>query len=484
MELYNGGVYIMFELTYQHIIGFVFTLILITLVGAYSGRKVKTSSDFSVGGKKAGAGIIAGTIMGTLVGGSSTIGTAQLAFLYGFSAWWFTLGAGIGCLILALLFSGPLYRSNTETVPQILAEEFGDLARPISSVFVSLGTFLNIIAQILAAIALLTSMFNINPIAAAVIAIILMAAYVIFGGVWGAGLVGVAKLILLYISVVASGIIAISYGGGLAQFISIFPEYPYFSLFGRGIWIDGAAGFSLVLGVLSTQTYIQAILSARTLRTARAGSLISAFLIPPIGIAGIFIGLFMKMKHPGMNPASAFPQFVLNYMDPWLGGIVLSTLLVAVVGTGAGLVLGISTIFTKDIYKNYINKNADDNKLLRITRWIIVISLASALLFITGDAKALILKWSFMSMGLRGATVFVPLYAALFLKGKVKRNYAIASMIASPVSVMLGKAFLPQSLDPLFPGVAIGVLLIISGIFASGNKRKKALVKNSSGRIF
>jgi len=462
----------MFELTYQHVIGLVFTLILITLVGVYSGRRVKTSSDFSVGGKKAGVGIIAGTIMGTLVGGSSTIGTAQLAFLYGFSAWWFTLGAGLGCFILALFFSGPLYRSNKETVPQILAEEFGDLARPISSVFVSLGTFLNIIAQVLAAIALLTSMFSINPIAAAVIAIALMSAYVIFGGVWGAGLVGVAKLVLLYISVIAAGIIAISYGGGLGQFASAFPRYPYFSLFGRGIWIDGASGFSLILGVLSTQTYIQAVLSAKTLRAAKSGSLISAFLIPPIGIAGIFVGLFMKLKHPGMNPASAFPQFVLNYMNPWLGGIVLATLLVAVVGTGAGLALGISTIFTKDIYKKYINKNADDDKLLKISRRIIVISLAFALLFITGNAKSLILKWSFMSMGLRGATVFAPLCATLFMKGKVKSNYAIASMIASPISVMLGKAFLPQSFDPLFLGIAIGFLLIILGTFASSKKHK------------
>ena len=187
----------MLALSFLHILGITFTLLLITLVGAYSGRKVKTSSDFSVGGKKAGAAIISGTIMGTLVGGASTIGTAQLAFLYGFSAWWFTLGAGIGCLILSLAFSEPLYRTNKETIPQILSEEFGSKAGPISGIFVSLGTFLNIIAQILASAALLTSMLDMSTITAAFISISLMAAYVIFGGVWGTGLVGIVKLILL-----------------------------------------------------------------------------------------------------------------------------------------------------------------------------------------------------------------------------------------------------------------------------------------------
>lgn len=337
---------------------------------------------------------------------------------------------------------------------------------------------MNIIAQILAAVALLTSMFKINIITAAIISIALMSAYVIFGGVWGAGLVGVAKLILLYISVMAGGFIAITYGGGLGQFINTFPKFPYFSLFGRGVLIDGAAGFSLLLGVLSTQTYIQAVLSAKTVREAKAGSLISAFLIPPVGIAGIFIGLFMKMNHPNMNPASAFPQFVLNYMNPWLGGIVLATLLVAVVGTGAGLALGISTIFTKDIYKNYINKKADDDKLLNVSRGVIVVSLALALLFITGNAKSLILKWSFMSMGLRGATVFGPLCAALFMQGKVKKSFAIASMILSPLSVLIGKIILPTNIDPLFLGVLISFLLILSGKIAYGNKH--AIEKNNS----
>jgi SSS family solute:Na+ symporter len=74
-------------LTSQHIISITATLLLVTIFGIYSGKKVKTSSDFAVGGKKANWPIIAGTIIGTLVGGTSTIGTAQMAYLYGFSAW-------------------------------------------------------------------------------------------------------------------------------------------------------------------------------------------------------------------------------------------------------------------------------------------------------------------------------------------------------------------------------------------------------------
>jgi len=74
-------------------------------------------------------------------------------------------------------------------------------------------------------------------------------------------------------------------------------------------------------------------------------------------------------------------------------------------------------------------------------------------------------------MGLRGATVFVPLCAALFLKGRIKSNYAIASMILSPISVMFGKLVLPQNFDPLFFGIFISFILIIIGSFNTAHKQ-------------
>lgn len=454
----------MLELSVKHIIGIIITLIGITIVGIYSGKNIKSSSDFSTGGRNAGYPIIAGTILGTAVGGASTIGTAQLAFVYGFSAWWFTLGAGIGCLILGLFFVKPLYQTGSDTVPQMLSEEYGGISGPISSTFVSLGIFLNIIAQVLSAVALLTSMFNINPNIAAVISMVLMACYVVFGGVWGTGMVGIAKLILIYISVIAAGFLALKGGGGVIGFKEALPALPYFSLFGRGVWIDIAAGFSVVIGLLSTQTYIQAVVSGKNMRESKIGALISAFLTMPIGLAGIFIGMYMKLNYPDLNPASAFPAFVMNIMNPWMGGIVLATLLVAVVGTGAGLALGVGTIFTKDIYKNYINKRADDGQLLKVTRIMILVILGLTLVFVSGNIKSLILKWSFMSMGLRGATVFAPLCAALFLQGKVRPVMAVCSMIFGPLSVLLGKILLPESIDSLYLGIAVSFTFIIIGL--------------------
>ena len=141
--------------------------------------------------------------------------------------------------------------------------------------------------------------------------------------------------------------------------------------------------------------------------------------------------MYMKLNYPQIVPSSALPQFVLSHMPPFVSGIIMAALLVTVVGTGAGLALGISTVITKDIYKNYIRKNQDESKLLNISRLAIVVVLAAAVIFTAGNLKSYILEWSFMSMGLRGASVFVPLCTVFFLKGCISKEFVLAGVLLS-----------------------------------------------------
>ena len=76
----------MADLSFLHILGMLFAVTLIVLASIYAGQKVKSVADFDSGSGSAGPAVVAGAILGTLVGGSSTIGTAQLAFHFGFSA--------------------------------------------------------------------------------------------------------------------------------------------------------------------------------------------------------------------------------------------------------------------------------------------------------------------------------------------------------------------------------------------------------------
>lgn len=458
-------------MTLMHYIGALLVIVLIIGTGIYSGRQVKSAADFD-GGHNGTVGLVTGAIIGTLVGGSSTIGTAQLAYTYGFSAWWFTLGGGIGVLVLGLVFAKPLYNSGIKTLPQLFAAEYGEKSSTIVALLNSLGTFLSIVAQILSGVALITAVSSLTSWQGTILTIVLMLVYVLFGGSLGAGLVGIVKTILMYVSVGICGIFAIYISGGLDVFLNnpALPHDVYFNLIARGATVDLGAGISLLLGVLTTQSYISAIITAKSLKVSKAGAILSAVLIPIIGVAGIFVGMYMRLNYPDIDTKMALPVFILDKMPPLAAGIMLATLLVAVVGTGAGLSLGMSSIFCRDIYKVYINKEAGPEKTLKVTRIIIVVILVVCAVFSCGNLGDLILGWSFMSMGLRGSVAFIPLCTALFMPGKVPPKYAMAAMIAGPVFTLIGKFILPATIDSLFLGIAVTIVITAVGIVANKNK--------------
>lgn len=450
-------------LTMQHIFGILATLAVFVTLGVYSGKKVKTSRDFSVSGNRSGSVLVAGTILGTLVGGASTIGTAQLAFVCGLSAWWFTLGGGLACLVLGLFLVKPFRSQANETIPGIIEEAFGRKAALSATLFITIGMIMNIVPQIMSSAALVSSLLPLSAKLAALFSVLLMIIYVYFGGVWGTGILGLLKIGLTSTSLVAAGILSLHKFGGASLLLDSFPRYPWFSLFGRGAANDLASGFSLFIGVLSSQIYFQTVVAAKSMSSARRGSLISVFVGPSIGLGGILAGLFMRAHHPDIRAVQALPLFILLYLPPVIAGIIIATLLFAAIGSGAGLALGACTILNRDIYQR-LCPQADDKKVLYAFRSIILGSfgLALAVAYALGN-NALILEWTYLSLGFRGAAAFLPMLCALFFAGKVDRQAGAWAVLAAPVSVIAWTILRPWPIDPLYPGLVISFVILLAG---------------------
>lgn len=442
----------------SHIIGILLTLLLVTLVTVFSSRKVSSAKEFNLGGGSATAPMVSGSIIGTLVGGASTVATAQLAFTYGFSALWFCLGAGLGCLILGLFFVKPMRQSGYLTLQEMIRSEYGEKAGFLASVLGTLGIFFNMVAQILSGTALLGTMFNLSQTVSASLVALLMISFVIVGGMQGLRKIGTLKTFMLYACILLSiGMIAVKTQGFSA--LASLPKERYFNLFARGFGIDAGAGFSLIVGVLSTQTYAQSVLSAKDDKAAVRGSLLSACLIPPIGVGSVLVGLYMKTAYPSMDASQAFGQFLLRYMPGIPAGVFLAVLLITIIGCGAGLSLGVSSVIINNFFPNL-----KERKKVARTRLIIALVLVMAVIFTIGDLQSIILQWSFMSMGLRGAVLLLPLIGALFLKGRINHHAVILSMILGPLFVLLGKMVWQLPFDSLFLGLGINVLVLSIGM--------------------
>lgn len=482
-------------ISFYHILGLVLAVALIEVVGILSVKKVKNASDFHTSGGKAGTWVVTGAIIGTLVGGQSTVGTAQLAFSFGISAWWFTMGMALGCVALSIGYVIPLRHSGSTTLLEIVRKEYGRKAEMTGSVLCSLGMIISIIAQVLSASALLMTLFNIPFWACAILSAIIMTLYVVFGGLWSAGIGGVVKIILLCLSALAAGVLVLYLTNGYTgligsvrhilldtdlQSVSGFEtmsdvnmryQYP----FARGVSKDVGSCLSVILGVLSTQTYAQGIWSGRTDSIARKGALISALISIPIGFACVMVGMYMRANYitiaemdaltaigkdipEGLglmtSSAQAFPMFVVTHMPKFLGGIVLGTLLITIVIGGSGLTLGASTILVKDVFK-------PQNKLL-ISRLTIVGIQIIAITIAASFSGSYINDLGFLSMGLRTTATFVPLTLALFFPGRFKSKWVFISIIFGTGCLILAE-LVSLPVDSIYVGLAGSIVCCLIG---------------------
>lgn len=489
----------MLSLSIAHIIGIVATMALLLAIGVVSGRKVKDGRSFATGGK-AGSWMVCGTIMGTLVGGQSTIGTAQMAFCYGYSAWWFTIGTALGTLVLALRYVGPLRRSGCTTLTEIVGREYGSRAESIGSVLCVAGIFISIVAQILSSGAMMTSLFGMSLFWAAIVSALFILLFVLFGGIKSAGAGGIVKMVLLYLSSIVAGVVVFGLSGGLSglnqSVASVFECQPlaeangicsaeavhdrYNSLVARGAFKDIGAALSLILGVLSTQTYAQAVWSACSDRAARRGAMLCVFLTPFIGAACTLVGLFMRAHYvtesemawlagtglglpAGMgvieSAAQAFPSFIMNHLPAWLGGIMLGTLFVTILGGGSGLALGAATIMVEALG----GRKGRSNPSKAAYRGGISLLLLIAVVVALSVHETFINDLGFLSLGLRATALLFPLCCALFFPKRFARNWAIGSMVVGTV-VMLVAYCLSFPLDPSYWGIFAGLIVMLCGI--------------------
>ncbi|MBR6292102.1 MAG: hypothetical protein IKR33_04795 [Bacteroidales bacterium] len=492
-------------LTAVHVIGILLTVGVLLAVSVLSGRKVKDARSFTTGGK-AGSWMVCGAVLGTLVGGQSTIGTAQLAFAYGLSAWWFTIGAALGALVLGVVYAGPLRRSGCSTLMEVVRKQYGRRAETVGSILFLVGIFISITSQLLSSSAMITSLFGIPLGVALAVGAVLIAALVFFGGIKSAGAGGIVKLVLLYVSSLAAGIAVWRLGSGLDGIHdSISAVYSneqlasmngiagaedihcrYGTFLARGPLKDLGGCLSLTLGVVCTQTYAQAIWSAATTRKARRGAVYCAALIPLIGAACTLVGMYMRghyvtaaeaaaLQRAGEslpagigvieNSLQAFPTFILVHLPAWMGGIALGTLLINILGCGSGLVLGAATILTRDVYGNLMTVLHRTPRLGQLAQT----RLSILLLLLMGVVAAHFVRGSFindlgfLSLGLRAAALLLPLSFALWLPGRFNSRAVTFSMVMGTVA-MLAAGIIGMPADPMYYGLAASALVLLPGI--------------------
>ena len=234
------------------------------------------------------------------------------------------------------------------------------------------------------------------------------------------------------------------------QEISNYVDLPGVLMLMGGMWVAN-------LNYWGCNQYITQRALGADLNTARKGILFAAFLkllMPVIvvlpGIAAYVLykngELQSEMLLNGELNADNAYSAILGFLPTGLRGLSLAALTAAIVASLAGKANSISTIYTLDIYKKYINKDAPDKKLLRMGRTTVIVALLIAILVNWNDL---------LGIGGAGGFIFIQKYTgyispaifAVFLLGffwkRATSSAAIAGIIFGVIIMIAFDKYLP-----------------------------------------
>lgn len=399
--------------TFDYVV-FLFYFVLVSGYGywIYKKKQAKQTStkDFFLAEGSLTWWAIGASLIASNISAEQMIGMSGNGFSMGLAISTYEWMAAATLIVVGVVFM-PIYLKNKIfTMPQFLNQRYNSTVSLIMAIFwLALYILVNL-TSILYLGALAVSGISGIDFTVCMIGLAIFAIIITIGGMKVIGFTDVIQVFFLVIGGLATTYLAVTlvsmeYDGlssltnGLklmteksdTHFHMIFkkgdPHYmalPGLTVLFGGMWIVN-------LNYWGCNQYITQRALGADLKTAREGILFAAFLkllMPVIvtlpGIAAYTLyqkGLFqqeMLGTDGTFNQDNAYPV-LLNLLPIGLKGLSFAALTAAIVASLAGKANSISTIFTLDIFKNYIGKNASEKHLVLIGRVTIVVSMILAI---------------------------------------------------------------------------------------------------------
>ena len=425
---------------------------------------------------------IGASLIASNISAEQFIGMSGEGFFVGIAVSAYEWIAALALIIIAIWFM-PIYLKNKIfTMPQFLKTRYNETVALIMAIFwLFLYVFVNLTSILYLGAVAINGLLGGEYLHMIMIVLMLFALIITLGGMKVIGYTDVIQVAVLIIGGFATTYLALTIvsdkfgsGGsalaGLNDLMKQAPEHfhmilpkpsatsatidqpvnldiqkyvvlPGIAMYFAGQWIVN-------LNYWGCNQYITQRALGADLNTARTGILFAGFikLFMPVIVMLPGIAAYVLYKNgylPQLENGSKDGAYsaILSFLPSGLKGLSIAALTAAIVASLAGKVNSISTIFTLDIFKKYINKEADEKKLVWIGRLTIVASMIVALIFTWKDT---------LGIGGEGGFTFIQKYTgfispgvfAMFLLGMFwKRTTGTAALVGVVLGFVLAVFF-------------------------------------------
>ena len=362
----------------------------------------KSAEDYFLAGKSLPWWAIGASLIAANISAEQFIGMSGSGFALGLAIASYEWMAAITLIIVGKYFLPIFIEKKLYTIPEFVEKRFSSQLKTILAIFwIGLYVFVNLASVMYLGGLALETIIGIDLVYAVIGLALFAAAYSLYGGLTAVAWTDILQVVFLVLGGLVTTYLAldtVSQGQGVFEGLkSIYKAAPdrfkmileksnpeYSNLPGIGVLVGGLWVANIYYWGFN-QYIIQRTLAAKSLRESQKGILFAAVLkliIPLIvvipGIAAYVIvndpeilaslGETGMMNIPIEGKADKAYPWLMQFLPVGFKGVAFAALAAAIVSSLASMLNSTSTIFTMDIYKQLINKNADNKKTVKVGR--------------------------------------------------------------------------------------------------------------------
>jgi SSS family solute:Na+ symporter len=451
-------------------------IVLSSLLGVYAGRRMRMNlENWTVGGRRFGVILIWLLMAGEIYTTFTFLGASGWAYSKGAPTFYILIYGALAYTISFFILP-PIWKAGKDyglhTQPDFFIKRYQ--SRWLGVLVAAIGIF-SIIPYLqlqLTGLGLIVEEASNKAISsdlAIAISFVLSCAFVYTSGIKGVAWVSVVKDIMMIaaVGIVGIGVPFIYFGGFGKMFRVLIAQRPNYLAFPGGtanmdiLWIMSTVLLSGMGFYMWPHAFASAF-SAKNAKIIKRNAVIMPFYQIPIVLV-FMVGFTALLVIPGLKKGDmAFLALVNKTYPPWLMGFVGAAGAVTAMVPSAILVLFASTLLAKNIYQAGFNPQASEEKVMTLSRFMVLVIMAFALVFAIFFPNELV---NLLILGYDGVSQFFPgVVLGLFWK-RVTRAGVFAGIGGGIILVFF---LIISGRDPFlgmnagFVGLALNALLTVS----------------------
>ena len=464
----------------------------LVVLGWIAARRIRSMSDFVVGGKRLGFWVAAFSAQATGESAWLLLGLTGMGAMVGFSAYWVVVGEVIG-VALAWFLLAPRFKRLTDqygslTVIDYLVSRFkssSQTLRIVSAISLCFFVLIYISAQIDATGSAFAAFLEWDYLVGAIVGFMVVAAYCVAGGFLAAAWTDMFQGSVMLLCLVMLPVVAYL---SLSNSDAIYAGLQMIDPGLVSIW--GAGGLTLMnaclavgmvaigLGFLGSPQVFARLIAIRSKDQIRRGKWVALLFTILVDFSAVSIGILGRylFTEAGVAPdavlgngaQNVLPELVEYTFPPWIVGLYVAAVLAAIMSTVSSLLVMAAASITHDLYARMLNPGIGDAAAARLCRKVTLVMAALALslaVTVSVVSPERTIFW-FVIFGWSGiAATFCPMIILSLFWPRFTERAAIASMVAGFSMTIISK-FVLQELEVAGPYFAALETMPPSFLFA------------------